>query len=59
MRAKELTIYSSEDAMPASVVLFLGGVYKLELFLPEEYPMAAPKVTAHPRRACCLSRLLG
>lgn len=21
-----------------------GGVYKLELFLPEEYPMAAPKV---------------
>lgn len=22
----------------------LGGVFKLELFLPEEYPMAAPKV---------------
>ncbi|KAJ6770319.1 UBIQUITIN-CONJUGATING ENZYME E2 35 [Salix purpurea] len=22
-----------------------GGVFKLELFLPEEYPMAAPKVT--------------
>lgn len=21
-----------------------GGVFKLELFLPEEYPMAAPKV---------------
>ena len=21
-----------------------GGVYKLELFLPEDYPMAAPKV---------------
>ena len=21
-----------------------GGVYKLELFLPEEYPMSAPKV---------------
>jgi len=25
-------------------VLYLGGVFKLELFLPEEYPMAAPKV---------------
>ncbi|KAG6756392.1 hypothetical protein POTOM_039820 [Populus tomentosa] len=25
-------------------VLCLGGVFKLELFLPEEYPMAAPKV---------------
>lgn len=23
---------------------FSGGVFKLELFLPEEYPMAAPKV---------------
>lgn len=23
----------------------LGGVFKLELFLPEEYPMAAPKVS--------------
>ena len=23
---------------------FVGGVFKLELFLPEEYPMAAPKV---------------
>lgn len=23
---------------------YLGGVFKLELFLPEEYPMAAPKV---------------
>jgi ubiquitin-conjugating enzyme E2 N len=22
-----------------------GGVFKLELFLPEEYPMAAPKVS--------------
>ncbi|KAF6158298.1 hypothetical protein GIB67_022378, partial [Kingdonia uniflora] len=26
------------------VLLFIGGVFKLELFLPEEYPMAAPKV---------------
>ena len=23
---------------------FAGGEFKLELFLPEEYPMAAPKV---------------
>ena len=23
---------------------FEGGVFKLELFLPEEYPMSAPKV---------------
>ncbi|CAK7327678.1 unnamed protein product [Dovyalis caffra] len=26
------------------VQLLIGGVFKLELFLPEEYPMAAPKV---------------
>ncbi|KAB1995233.1 hypothetical protein ES319_D13G147800v1 [Gossypium barbadense] len=26
------------------LVICLGGVFKLELFLPEEYPMAAPKV---------------
>jgi ubiquitin-conjugating enzyme E2 N len=24
--------------------MVIGGVFKLELFLPEEYPMAAPKV---------------
>lgn len=30
------------------ILFFLsGGVFKLELFLPEEYPMAAPKVTRH------------
>jgi len=23
---------------------FVGGVFKLELFLPEEYPMVAPKI---------------
>ena len=25
-------------------IKFLGGVFKLELFLPEEYPMVAPKI---------------
>ncbi|MBA0624927.1 hypothetical protein Godav_010195 [Gossypium davidsonii] len=25
-----------------------GGVFKLELFLPEEYPMTAPKVLNSP-----------
>jgi ubiquitin-protein ligase len=29
------------------MLIDLGGVFKLELFLPEEYPMAPPKV-------CCL-----
>jgi hypothetical protein len=24
--------------------MFIGGVFKVELFLPKEYPMAAPKV---------------
>jgi hypothetical protein len=24
--------------------MFIGGMFKLELFLPEEYPIAAPKV---------------
>lgn len=27
-----------------SCIFAAGGVYKLELFLPEDYPMAAPKV---------------
>jgi ubiquitin-protein ligase len=26
------------------LLCWAGGVFKLELFLPEEYPMAAPKV---------------
>lgn len=34
---------------------FAGGLFKLELFLPEEYPMAAPKVFSldciHPRHS--------
>jgi hypothetical protein len=46
-----------------------GGVYKLELFLPDEYPMSAPKAlarfprfwvllrahSANPRLSCCAS----
>lgn len=31
--------------MLLSLIDWSGGVFKLELFLPEEYPMAAPKVT--------------
>ncbi|CDY26882.1 hypothetical protein HID58_095697 [Brassica napus] len=34
----------SEENMRYFNVMVLGGVFKLELFLPEEYPMAAPKV---------------
>uniref|UniRef100_A0A1W2P7Z3 Ubiquitin-conjugating enzyme E2N n=1 Tax=Mus musculus TaxID=10090 RepID=A0A1W2P7Z3_MOUSE len=40
---------------------FEGGTFKLELFLPEEYPMAAPKISGpqHCRSAqfCYQSRL--
>ncbi|TYI68644.1 hypothetical protein E1A91_D08G103100v1, partial [Gossypium mustelinum] len=44
----------SEDYMRYFNVMILGptqspyegGVFKLELFLPEEYPMAAPKVVS-------------
>ncbi len=35
-----------------------GGIFKLELFLPEDYPMAAPKVRREKRREkahACLS----
>ena len=32
-------IFSGPESSP-----FEGGVFKLELFLPEEYPMSAPKV---------------
>uniref|UniRef100_A0A2K5CCW8 UBC core domain-containing protein n=1 Tax=Aotus nancymaae TaxID=37293 RepID=A0A2K5CCW8_AOTNA len=39
---------------------FEGGTFKLELFLPEEYPMAAPKISGpqHCRSAqfCYQSR---
>uniref|UniRef100_A0ACD5W1X6 Uncharacterized protein n=1 Tax=Avena sativa TaxID=4498 RepID=A0ACD5W1X6_AVESA len=31
-------------AIQSAVLVDSGGVFKLELFLPEEYPMAAPKV---------------
>ena len=40
---------------------FIGGVFKLELFLPEEYPMAAPKVflkTLMTSFHCVLSALI-
>ena len=30
--------------LTAPTTFYAGGVYKLELFLPEDYPMAAPKV---------------
>jgi hypothetical protein len=33
-----------------------GGVFELELFLPEEYPMAAPKVSVVSERALHLPR---
>ena len=33
------TVFSGPEGSP-----FEGGVFKLELFLPEEYPMSAPKV---------------
>jgi ubiquitin-protein ligase len=29
-----------------------GGVFRLELFLPEEYPMASPKVSMHDAAVC-------
>ena len=32
-------LFSGPEGSP-----FEGGVFKLELFLPEEYPMSAPKV---------------
>ena len=36
---------------------FEGGVFKLELFLPEDYPMSAPKVTTSQLRHERLSRV--
>ena len=36
------------QSSPDSHVRYLaGGIFKLELFLPEDYPMAAPKVWLH------------
>jgi hypothetical protein len=37
-------IYGYFTIMLEQLSMFIGGVFKLELFLPEEYPMAAPKV---------------
>lgn len=50
--APGITAYPAEDNLRYFNVVILGpeqspyegGVYKLELFLPEDYPMAAPKV---------------
>lgn len=41
-----LTILISTLILPALAMKspFEGGTFKLELFLPEEYPMAPPKV---------------
>jgi len=37
-------IFVSRKANSNLVFLLLGGTFKLELFLPEDYPMAPPKV---------------
>ncbi|KAH8974505.1 hypothetical protein BDL97_01G105300 [Sphagnum fallax] len=37
-------IYGYFTILLEQLSMFIGGVFKLELFLPEEYPMAAPKV---------------
>lgn len=37
--------HTASDLLTESLILLLtGGSFKLELFLPEEYPMAPPKV---------------
>ena len=36
---------------------FEGGVFKLELFLPEDYPMSAPKVSIKIAN-CCSPQLI-
>ena len=36
---------------------FEGGVFKLELFLPEDYPMSAPKVSIKIAE-CCSHQLI-
>jgi len=38
------SIFVSRKANSNLVFLLLGGTFKLELFLPEDYPMAPPKV---------------
>ncbi|AQK97238.1 Putative ubiquitin-conjugating enzyme family [Zea mays] len=42
--SKDATGNGRNAEMFALVYAHIGGVFKLELFLPEEYPMAAPKV---------------
>ena len=41
------------------MIYFVDGVFRLELFLPEEYPMAPPKVRFltkiyHPNIGACI-----
>ena len=38
------------------LVVASGGAFKLELFLPEDYPMAAPKVR-ESSLLCCTAHL--
>ena len=40
----QITPLSFISCLPCLQSPFDGGVFKLELFLPEEYPMSAPKV---------------
>ncbi|AQK92078.1 Ubiquitin-conjugating enzyme E2 36 [Zea mays] len=44
MRYFNVMILGPAQSPYEGVPLIYGGVFKLELFLPEEYPMAAPKV---------------
>jgi hypothetical protein len=37
-------IYGYFTILLEQLSMFIGGVFKLELFLPEEYPMVVPKV---------------
>ena len=44
MRVPRHRCHATHAGVPRSLQAAAGGVYKLELFLPEEYPMSAPKV---------------
>lgn len=40
----EGTLQSMDRDMKACLTRFTGGIFKLELFLPEDYPMTPPKI---------------